>query len=172
MRRMIGGKSRRGQSLLEMILILPLIFLLIVNTVNFGAFFYAWITVANAARAGAEYMIRGGSSLGLPALAHFTDVQTLVQQDTVSLPNSASIVVATCANNQSASPAQQTITMVDPTACVANLADPEPTNYVLAQVTVTYTYLPLIPLWEFPGLRIHATLPPTTIRRTAYMRMM
>src|SRR5689334_20712158 len=48
MRRMIGGESRRGASLVELALILPLLFLLIVNAVNFGAFLHAVITVANA----------------------------------------------------------------------------------------------------------------------------
>ena len=50
-------------------------------------------------------------------------------------------------------------------------ADPEPEQYVLATVDVTYTYQPLIPLWDFPALGVHATLPPTTIHRTAAMRM-
>ena len=47
--------NERGHSLIEFALILPLLFLLIVNVVNFGSFLYAAITVANAARAGAEY---------------------------------------------------------------------------------------------------------------------
>ena len=50
-------RSRRGASLVEFALILPLIFVLIVNAVNYGTFLYAWITVANAARTGAQYMV-------------------------------------------------------------------------------------------------------------------
>ena len=33
-------------------------------------------------------------------------------------------------------------------------------TYPVGAVDVTYTYLPFIPLWDFPALRIHATLPP------------
>ena len=50
----------RGQSLVELALILPLLFLLIVNVVNFGGVFFAWIAVADAARTGAQYWITGG----------------------------------------------------------------------------------------------------------------
>jgi len=51
-------------------------------------------------------------------------------------------------------------------------ADPEPTKYVLASVDVSYTYRPLLPLWDFGALGVHATLPPTTIHRQASMRML
>jgi len=54
-------QASKGQALIEYILLLPLLFLLIVNLVNFGGFFFAWITVANAARAGADYAILGGA---------------------------------------------------------------------------------------------------------------
>jgi len=49
--------ERKGQALIEFILVLPILFLLILNLVNFGGFFYAWITVANAARAGANDIV-------------------------------------------------------------------------------------------------------------------
>ena len=66
------------------------------------------------------------------------------------------------------------------TACAAGntdgFTDPEvtgsPALYVLATVDVTYTYQPIIPLWDFPLLKIHATLPPTTLHKTAVMRML
>src|SRR5689334_16870203 len=51
--------TSRGQALIELALILPLLLLLIVNVVNFGGLLYAWITVSNAARAGAQYSITG-----------------------------------------------------------------------------------------------------------------
>ncbi len=54
-----NGLSEKGQALIEYALILPFIFLLIINLVNFGGFFFAWITVANAARAGADYADHG-----------------------------------------------------------------------------------------------------------------
>ena len=45
-------RRNQGQALIEYLLVLPMVFLLLVNVVNFGGFFYAFITVANAARAG------------------------------------------------------------------------------------------------------------------------
>lgn len=87
-----------GQALVEFALVLPLMFLLLVNAVNFGAFLFAWITVANSARAGAQYRAIGPAAAG-------------------------------------------------------------------AIAAVACTYQSLIPLWDFAGLGIHATLPATTIHR-------
>jgi Flp pilus assembly protein TadG len=164
-------KSSNGQSLLEFALVLPLVFLLIVNAVNFGAFLYAWITVANAVRTGADYMVLGGASLGMPhAPDPTTDVIPFVKADCKSLMNKSSgaLKVRVCTNNST----------VDSTTiqCFGDAgnnppADPEPASYVLGSVDVTYTYQPIIALWDFPGLGIHATLPATTIHRQALTRM-
>jgi len=51
-----GTSRRKGQALVEFALLVPLVFLLAVNAVNFGGYLFAWITVANAARSGADYM--------------------------------------------------------------------------------------------------------------------
>src|SRR4051812_47431901 len=68
----------RGRSLVEFALLFPLIFLLIVNAVNFGACLYAWITVANAARAGAEYALMGGAMASAPGTPTAAQVTTLI----------------------------------------------------------------------------------------------
>ena len=48
----------------------PLLFLLIVNVVNFGGMMYAWIAVSNAARTGAElHATWGGATIGSPQSA-------------------------------------------------------------------------------------------------------
>lgn len=170
MRRMIGGESRRGASLVELALILPLLFLLIVNAVNFGAFLHAVITVANAARTGADYMVMGGASVGGPAPPDPTLlVIPLVRADCSSLLNKAAgaLTVRVCTNNSSGG--TPTVTCSDGTTSAP--ADPEPDSYVAGSVDVTYTYQPLIPLWDFPGLHIHATLPATTIHRQSVTRM-
>ena len=82
-----------GQALIELALVLPLLFLLIVNVVNFGGFFYAWITVSNSARTGAQYMVIGGAMVGGPAPPGFSTVQTFVQSDLSALPNAGSAQV-------------------------------------------------------------------------------
>jgi Flp pilus assembly protein TadG len=157
--------GERGQSLVEFALLFPLLFLLIVNAVNFGGFLYAWITVANSARAGAEYALLGGAVATAPATPTAAQVTALITNDVASLPNRASLQVRVCINRNSTVTCTGTGSGTTPT-------DPEQPLYVLTAVDVTYTYQPFIPLWEMPGLSIHATLPPTTIHRTAVMRIM
>ena len=151
---------KEGQALVEFALMVPLVFVLAVNAVNIGGFLFAWITVANAARAGAEYMSLSSASVGSPTPATLAQVTTLVTNDVASLMNRASLVVATCTNATTAA-----------NGCTT-LFDPEAPAYILATVDVTYTYKPYIPLFSFPKLGISATLPPTTIHRKAVVRML
>jgi len=157
--------SDSGQSLVEYILMLPFLILLIINLVNFSGFFYAWITVANAARAGADYAVLGGASVGAPGRPTAATVASVITEDVYSLPNKASVQVNICQNYQG------TVTTLAGT-CTGTVADPE-TEYVLLTVDVTYTYLPLLRAgFKFPNLNIYATLPPTTIHRKAVMRVL
>lgn len=159
-----GRRSTTGQGLVEFALVLPLLFLLIVNVVNFGGMLFAWITIANAARTGADYLIMGVSSATVSSAPTISTVQTLVQQDLESLPNSSTANVRVC--TYAATPN----CVGTGTATVP--ADPESsTLYLTGLVEVTYTYTPLISLWSFPRLGIRATLPPTTIHRYAVMRI-
>ena len=167
--------SERGQSLIEFALMLPLIFLLIVNAVNFGSYLYAAITVANAARAGAEYSIMGGAMATSPGTPTNAQIATLVTNDIISLPNRATVQIRVCGNNNG------TVTCTCMAGACTGMgstpADAENTGaaaalYILRAVDVTYTYQPLIPLWDFPGLGIRATLPATTIHRKSVMRQM
>jgi Flp pilus assembly protein TadG len=165
MKRLRRRQRQNGQSLIEFLLLVPLLFLLVVNAVNFGGLLYAWITIANAARAGAEYSLMGGAMASSPSTPTEAQVSTLVTQDSLSLPNRASLQVRVCRNNNG------TITCVGPGTSTTP-ADPEPTGYVLTTVDVRYTYQPFIPLWSFPRLGIRATLPPTALHRQAVMRRM
>jgi Flp pilus assembly protein TadG len=159
------GDRNEGQALVEYILVLPIVFLLLVNVVNFGGFFYAFITVANAARAGADYAILGGASVASGHIGAVTagQISTLITTEIASLPNNPSLSVNVCQNNNG------TVKTLSGT-CTSIASDPEATNFVLTSIDVTYTYQPLIPLWSFPNLNIHATLPATTIHRRAVMR--
>ena len=157
-------RTDKGQALIEYILLLPLIFLLVVNLVNFGGFFYAWITVANAARAGADYAILGGASAGDLVPANGAQITAVITQDASSLPNASSLTIGICQNNNG------TVTYLSGT-CSSAPTDPEAPNYVLTTVQVNYTYKPFIPAsFQFPNLNIYATLPPLSITRLAYMR--
>jgi Flp pilus assembly protein TadG len=152
--------DRKGQALIEFALIMPLVFLLAVNVVNFGGFLFAWITVAGAARDGVQYMVMSSASEGSSTPATTNQITTLVTNDVTSLLNRSSVVVATCTNNTTSS-----------NSCTT-LSDPEAPAYTLAAVDVTYTYNPFIPLFSFPRLGISATLPSTAIHRKAVMRML
>lgn len=159
------NRSRRGQALIEFALILPLLFLLVVNAVNFGGFLFAWITVANAARAGAQYWVLGSAAVATPTAATAGQITTLVTNDISSLLSRSSLVVRVCKNNNSVVTCTGTGAQVPP-------ADPEPLTYISTSVDVTYAYQPPISLWTFAKLGIYATLPPTTIHRQAVMRML
>jgi Flp pilus assembly protein TadG len=155
-----SAPPNKGQALIEFALIIPLVLLLAVNALNFGGFLYAWITVANAARDGAQYMIMSTASPGQPTPATLAQITALVTADITSLLNRSSLVDAICTNKTAAA-----------TGCTT-FVDPEATAYTLATVDVTYTYKPFIPLFAFPGLKISATLPATAIHRKAVMRML
>lgn len=154
------SSPKTGQALVEFALIVPLVFLLAVNAANFGGLLFAWITVANAARAGGQYMVMSSASPGPPTPATLSQITTLVTNDISSLMNRSSLVVAICTNKTAAA-----------NACTT-FVDPEATAYTLATVDVTYTYKPFIPLFSFPDLGISATLPSSTIHRKAVMRML
>jgi Flp pilus assembly protein TadG len=159
--------NESGQALIEFALTLPMLLLLIINVVNFGGFFYAWITVANAARAGADYAVRGGASVG--AMSSVTmptgpQIVAMIQNETSSLPNDSSLTVGVCRNNNG------TITVLAG-SCASPELDPENPAYVLTTVQVGYTYKPFISAgFQFPGLNVYVTLPPLSITRVAYMR--
>ena len=158
-----------GQSLVEFALLVPLLFLLIVNAVNFGGFFYAWITIANAARVGAQYTVMAGATVQSPKPPTAAQVYNLIQADVSALPGAGSLVVRSCTNNDGTINCTTTGSgsFPDPPAD----ARPEASLYVMSWTDVRYTYQPFIPLFSFPGLGLYATLPPTTIHRQAVMRM-
>jgi Flp pilus assembly protein TadG len=156
----VAASPRGGQALVEFALLIPLVFLLAVNAANFGGYLFAWITVANAARSGGQYMIMSSASPGVPTPATPAQITALVTNDVSSLLNRASIVVTTCTNKTALSNSCTTLT------------DPEAPSYTLATVDVTYTYMPFIPLFSFPQLGISATLPASAIHRKSVMRML
>src|SRR5437763_293637 len=119
--------STAGQSLVEFALIIPLLFLLIVNAVNFGGFLFAWITVANAARTGAQYAIMGGASIQGPTPPTGAQIKTIIAQDVFSLLNGTNPTVNICTNNNG------TLTTLSGTCSTTTTPpDPEPATYVLA----------------------------------------
>lgn len=158
-----GGSARRqggarGQSLIEICLIVPLMFLLFLNTVNFGAYLFAGITVADASRTGAEYAaVHGGAT--------YTQISNLVTNSVSSLWNRSSVTVEYCTNANGTIACQGTGPGSPP-------ADPESSSYILASVDVTYAYNPLIATFNFSKLGISLTMPSSTVHRRTVMRVM
>jgi Flp pilus assembly protein TadG len=158
-------RTRSGQALIEFSLMLPLLFLLIVNVINFGGMLYAWICVSNAARTGAQYFITGGATVGAPGIPTRAAVQTLVQNDLHPLPNSATGLQVCVSASNSATVSCDTGLAPAGTPPAVDTAEGSPAvTHPVGAVDVIYTYLPFIPR-DFPALRIHATLPPTAIHR-------
>jgi Flp pilus assembly protein TadG len=165
------SSSRRrcsgGQALIEFALVLPLLALLVINVVNFGGMLYAWVTVSNAARAGADYLMMGASYYSVASPA-FSTVAARVADDLTPLPNAGTAHVKVCTYNSSS-----TATCTG-TGGFTPPADPEtscPGCYTVGTVDVTYTYTPYISIWNFQRLGISLTTLPTSIHRQAVVRM-
>jgi Flp pilus assembly protein TadG len=161
--------AEQGQSLVEYAFMVPFLVLLIVNCVNFGAFIYDWIEVANAARAGVQYAVLSGASApGGLTQATGAFIAGVITADMSSLPGTPTIAV--CENNNGVLTTLSGTCSL--TGSLAVPADPEAPLYILATVDVTYTYVPLTKgALSFPKLGINATIPPTSIHRRAEMRV-
>jgi hypothetical protein len=74
-----GRRREQGQSIVETILMMPVLLLFLLNAVNFGYFFFVVTNLAAAPRAGVEYSIMGGatpSAIELPAAGPSTNQLT------------------------------------------------------------------------------------------------
>jgi Flp pilus assembly protein TadG len=74
--RNVRARSERGQTLVEVVLLTPLLLALLVGTIEMGRYAYLSILVGNAARAGAAY---GAQSL--PQSVDVTGIQTAADND-------------------------------------------------------------------------------------------
>src|SRR6478672_946778 len=70
------ARGQAGQSILETVLMMPILLLFLLNAVNFGYFFFTITNLAAAPRAGVEYSIMGGATpaaIELPATGPSTN---------------------------------------------------------------------------------------------------
>ncbi len=139
----------------------PLLFLLIVNAVNFGGFIYFWITVADATRAIADSVSFGALSVGSPTPPTATQISNIL--------SNAGASATYCLNtNNTTTPISATCGFTVPMIP----GDPEGGAYTLLVVDVSYTYTPIVSLFSFPTLGIYSTLTPTSIKRRAVTRVL
>jgi len=163
-----------GQAVVEYALMVPLLFLLIVNAFNFGSFIYCWLTVADATRAAADYACTDSNTAGAPAAPTVSAITTLVQNATAGLPNSSSSnpAVTACIHNNGNT--YNFLTVASCSYATAPPADPEPiasgstTTYSTVAVDVTYTFTPLLAGSSF--LRFGLPSLPSTIHRRVVVR--
>jgi Flp pilus assembly protein TadG len=163
-RRRVRGR-RQGQALLELTLVTPFLFMLILLAINFGGWLYAWTQVGNAARAVANYAVLGNASAGSPISPKQAAITSLIATDLASLPNYSTTnpSVAVCWNSNGT---VQTITGT----CSSPAADPEPASYIAVSVDLTFTFTPFFPVFSFPNLGISLPTLPTSIHRRIVMR--
>jgi Flp pilus assembly protein TadG len=173
------GRDRRGQSLLETALLLPLLLTIVFNAVNIGYFFLICLNLTVAPRQGAQYSIQGPagqSQLQLPGAA---SVGSLISESFTGAVGSASstntsIRVCSAAlglNNLGQSNQMPNCQVTYGSGVFPGLtaadADPEAPFMVLNRVDIQYTVTPLI-----QGAAFNLALPsPLTFQRTIYMRV-
>jgi Flp pilus assembly protein TadG len=161
------SKRESGQAVLELALVTPFIFFLIILAINFGGWLYAWTQVGNAARAAANYAVLGPSSAGSPVTPNGTAITTMLAADLATLPNysSSNPSVAVCWNNNG------TVTSITGT-CSSPPADPEGGSYIAVSVDLTYTYTPFVTSFTFSNLGIQLPTMLTSLHRRVVMRFL
>lgn len=159
--------AAKGQALIEVAFMVPVLFFLMILAVDFGGFFYAWTTVANASRSGAQYAALGSSSVGNPGTPSTSLITSLISgagSDTSSLISSVSVCVTSNSTASSISANCAGFPSVP--------ADPEATSYTITAVDVKYTYSPIIPSFNFPGWGINMPGMPSTFQMRTLMRVL
>jgi len=170
-------RRESGEALVELVLIVPFVFLLVVLVVNFAGLINAWIGVANAARAAADYAILSGSSAGLPATASSSSLQNLITTDLGAFSNLSSSNPVACVrrNNNGV----YTTLMEMPSGACGRYSNPpsdgesigggSATTYANIAVDITYTYAAPFPGSNFLSYALPAM--PTSVHQRAVMRI-
>ena len=166
-------KRSRGQSLVETMLILPLLVMIVLNAVNLAYFFLVMINMTGTARTSTLYSILGAStpaasqlpgSGGASPTTSLLSVTYLTYQDMTGAlwnPTSASVQVCSPINIDSlGSGVNGTLTnqRANCETCTSAggcssagggspvpSADPEAPTFVLNRVQITYTFSTLLP---------------------------
>jgi Flp pilus assembly protein TadG len=181
-------KSSRGQSLVETVLLVPLLLILILNAINFGYFLLVTLNLTSATRNGIEYAIQGSSTPANAALPQggstATTVSYVIYQELSKLSGASNIQVQVCSlgfgNDGAGHSNCQTCTNSSCSSSGGTTSpdpDPEPNaGFVLNSINVSYKFNTLIPTTAF-NLVVGA-LPPCrtdgtcTFNRHAEMRAM
>ncbi len=144
-KRRFGKERERGSAVIEVTLLAPWLFFLLVGVLDAGFYCYAAITTENAARVAALYAASGPSTADDTAGACPYAVQ-----EALTLPG------VTSSMNCQSLPFRVTVTSVPPAT--------SPDGTAASSASVTYQTLPMIPI---PGL-LQGRM---TLTRTAAMKV-
>jgi Flp pilus assembly protein TadG len=129
----IRAARQKGQAILELALMLPVLLLLAVGIIEFGRLAYFAIEVSNAARAGAQY---GTQSLALASDS--ADITDAAQNDAPDIGTNLNVTpVASCGCTA--------------TAAIGGTCPGSGCSYPLVYLTVTTQY-DLSTIFHYPGI--------------------
>lgn len=175
----IRGESR-GQSLIEVALIMPVLILMMGYAIDFAYFFVAAATITSSARNAAQYSVLGYQGPSQSAVAAAgpastsTSVAALAIYDLGALVNaSTQTTVQVCSKNLGMNgttnkPNCSNYGTGGGSTTYTPIADPEAPRYVLNRVDVTYVVQPPVPMRFFKI----SLLPSLTFHRSVSMRVM
>jgi Flp pilus assembly protein TadG len=121
-------RSERGQSLVELALVLPLLILLLSGMVDLGRAFYGYISITNGAREGARYGARHFGQTGWDTAA-------------------TTIAISEALNGGAPI-----------SGCVPTVATPNDWDGQMVRVTVSCTFTPLLWSGSLPPLQNSAAM--------------
>ena len=151
-------RRSRGSALVEAALLMPVMFLMLFGTMDFGRIFYTGVAVASAARAGVQYATFTPGNAG-----NFDGIKQAAQNDAANQGLPAQLITVTaktfcqCVANSSTTLTYNSCTV---TTCSLIAVVPPPSY---SEVTVAYTFNTLV---NWPGIPSSST-----ITRTARMRV-
>jgi len=172
-------RADHGQGLIEAAVILPFLFLLLFNAINFAYFFYVGLNLTSAPKDAVEYAVQGPGTPGQLAYPSSTAIKNSLYTNLQNgLSNYSNTPVKVCSSengytgtgvNQKAVCFSYTNSSSASTnAGGTTFVDPEAPNFVLFQVDVNYTVQPLIAGSPF-GIKLFPVL---TLHRQIVMRNM
>jgi Flp pilus assembly protein TadG len=164
-------RGEKGQSLIELALILPIFTVLVCYAVDFGFFFLVATSLNSAARNAMEYAIQGTSSPAQTAEPSAAVVSSLaIAAIGLSTASTATVSVRICSSAVGVNASTNTAQCTTPSTGAGAVSgtpdtDPESPSFQLNRVDVVYTVTPPVPIPV-------SILPTLTFHRMVEMRRM
>lgn len=98
------GHDDNGQSLVELGVLIPLLLIIVLGAIDFGRAYFAYISVTNAARAGAQYASVSNANAANPA-----GITAAAMQETGSFSDSPTVTASTSTDSRGKTFAKVTV---------------------------------------------------------------